>query len=144
MRRYRVAGALIILFAVLFSADFASRGLAWRWMESLTGEESPVAQVRGMAEWLGNLTRPQLQTEPLVAIQYVDANPHGVNTFLEQEVEDAKRDRQVEMVAEAGFGWLRQEFPWEDIEIHGRGDFEDRRNDRDGDGDIDADDVISA
>ncbi|MBE0691063.1 MAG: hypothetical protein IH587_13170, partial [Anaerolineae bacterium] len=76
--------------------------------------------------------------------QYVDANPYGVNTFLEQEVEVAKRDRQVEMIAEAGFGWLRQEFPWEDIEIHARDDFEDRRNDRDGDGDIDADDVISA
>ncbi|MEA3341178.1 MAG: hypothetical protein U9R15_14540, partial [Chloroflexota bacterium] len=24
--------------------------------------------------------------------------------------------------------WLRQEFPWEDIEIHGQGDFEDRRH----------------
>jgi hypothetical protein len=32
------------------------------------------------------------------------------------------------MVADAGFHWLRQEFPWEDIEIHGKGDFEDRRH----------------
>ena len=32
------------------------------------------------------------------------------------------------MAADAGFHWLRQEFPWEDIEIHGKGDFEDRRH----------------
>jgi hypothetical protein len=32
------------------------------------------------------------------------------------------------MISEAGFKWIRQEFPWEDIEIHGKGDFEDRRN----------------
>ena len=33
------------------------------------------------------------------------------------------------MAAQAGFLWLRQEFPWEDIEIHAKGDFEDRRHD---------------
>jgi hypothetical protein len=32
------------------------------------------------------------------------------------------------MAANAGYHWLRQEFPWEDIEIHGKGDFEDRRH----------------
>jgi hypothetical protein len=39
-----------------------------------------------------------------------------------------KRERLVRMAAEAGYHWLRQEFPWEDIEIHGKGDFEDRRH----------------
>ena len=34
------------------------------------------------------------------------------------------------MAAAAGYHWLRQEFPWEDIEIHGKGDFEDRRQSR--------------
>jgi hypothetical protein len=64
----------------------------------------------------------------------VDVNPFGINTFLEQEVEPEKRERSVQMIADAGFHWLRQEFPWEDIEIHGRGDFVDRRNDLNGDG----------
>ena len=32
------------------------------------------------------------------------------------------------LAKEAGYHWLRQEFPWQDIEIHGKGDFEDRRN----------------
>jgi len=144
LRRYFVVLAALVVFVLLLAADLVSHGLAWRWMESLTGEEAPVAQMRGMVEWVGNFTRPQPRGEPLVPIDYVDASPYGINTFLEQEVEEAKRARQVEMIAEAGFGWLRQEFPWQDIEIHERGDFEDRRNDRDGDGDIDADDAISA
>jgi hypothetical protein len=54
--------------------------------------------------------------------------PFGINVFLEQEVEPEKRERTLQMVSEAGFKWIRQEFPWEDIEIHGKGDFEDRRH----------------
>ncbi|MCP4425485.1 MAG: glycoside hydrolase family 5 protein, partial [Chloroflexi bacterium] len=34
----------------------------------------------------------------------------------------------LQLINEAGFRWIRQEFVWEDIEIHGKGDFEDRRN----------------
>lgn len=51
-----------------------------------------------------------------------------MNTFLELEVEPEKVDRSLAMIAAAGFGWIRQEFPWEDIEIHGKGDFQDRRH----------------
>jgi len=54
--------------------------------------------------------------------------PFGINVFLEQEVEPEKRERTLQMISEAGFCWIRQEFPWEDIEIHGKGDFEDRRH----------------
>jgi hypothetical protein len=101
-------------------------------MWSLTGEEAPAAQLRGMVEWLGNFTRVQPRTEPDAQLQHVEVNPYGINTFLEQEVEPAKRERQAQMIAEAGFRWIRQEIPWEDIEIHGRGDFIDRRNDPNG------------
>ncbi len=97
-------------------------------MWSLTGEEAPLAQLRGMVEWLGNVTREQPNTAPDVPIQHTDVNPYGINTFLEQEVEPAKREQQVKMIAEAGFHWLRQQFPWQDIEIAGRGDFTDARN----------------
>jgi hypothetical protein len=117
-----------VLFLALLSLDLFSRGLAWRLFWSLTGEESPLAQVRGMVELAGNAIRTPPQTEPLIPIQHTDVNPYGVNTFLQLEVEPSKRERQVQMIAEAGFGWIRQQFPWEDIEIHGRGDFEDRRN----------------
>ena len=40
----------------------------------------------------------------------------GVNTFLEQEVEPAKRQRSLELLRAAGIAWIRQELPWEQIE----------------------------
>ena len=64
-------------------------------------------------------------------IQHADLNPFGVNVFLEQEADPAKRELAVKLAADAGYHWLRQEFPWEDIEIHGKGDFEDRRHEPD-------------
>ena len=129
--------ALVIL-ATLLGLDLANRGLAWRTFWSITGEETPLAQVRGMVEWLGNFTRLQPSTAPYIPVQHTGMNPFGVNTFLEAEVLPENRERQLQMIADAGFGWIRQQFVWEDIEIHGRGDFEDRRNDVDQDGQIDA------
>ncbi|MCC6801828.1 MAG: hypothetical protein IT319_03000, partial [Anaerolineae bacterium] len=126
------AGVLVLVGAALLALDLANHGLAWRVMWSLTGEEAPLAQVRGMVEWLGNVTRDQPNTAPDVPIQHAGVNPYGINTFLEQEVEPVKRERQIQMIAEAGFHWIRQEIPWQDIEIHARGDFIDRRNNPDG------------
>ena len=94
----------------------------------VTGEESLPAQIRGGLEWLGNITRRQPKTDDLVPVANAGVSPFGVNTFLQEEVEPEKRELAVQMIADAGFRWIRQEFPWEDIEIHGKGDFEDRRH----------------
>lgn len=123
-----------LIFLILLALDLTNHGVAWRLFWSLTGEETPLAQVRGMVEWTGSLIRQGPDTAPGVAMNHTTENPFGINTFLEQEVEPAKREQQIQMIADAGFGWIRQEFAWEDIEIHGRGDYEDRRNDTDGDG----------
>lgn len=82
----------------------------------------------GLLQWSLQWTRPLPHTHDDVSVTYRDLPPFGVNTFLEQEVEPEKRDRSLQMIADAGFQWIRQEFPWEDIEIHGKGDFEDRRH----------------
>ncbi|MFN8377968.1 MAG: cellulase family glycosylhydrolase [Anaerolineae bacterium] len=134
-RRWRIAGALFVILlvaSVLLALDLANRGVAWQVFWSLTGEEEPVAQLRGMVELLGNATRQPPDTAPNVPVQGTNASPFGVNTFLEQEAEPAKREQIVQMIADAGFDWIRQQFVWEDIEIHGRGDFVDRRNDPNG------------
>ncbi len=131
-RRWRLLAVLAALAAALaaaLGADLAAHGLVWQALWSVTGEEQPAGQIRGFFEYLGNFTRRQPDTRPEIVPALAQVNPYGVNTFLQQEVEPAKRERQVQMIAEAGFHWIRQEFPWEDIEIHGRGDFEDRRND---------------
>ena len=45
------------------------------------------------------------------------ANPLGVNTFLQLETDDiSKIGRSLDMIKAGGFGFVRQEFPWQDIE----------------------------
>lgn len=94
----------------------------------LTGEEEVLSQLRGVVHWLNTAVRPHPQLAADADINFVDAVPFGVNTFLELEAEVVKREQSLEMIADAGFRFIRQEFPWEDIEIHGKGDFEDRRH----------------
>jgi hypothetical protein len=125
--------ALLFLGGLLF-ADLRSQGLVWRFLYNQTGEESLVGQVRGFVELLGNLIRPQPNTQPLTPIQHTDSPPYGMNVFLQKEVEEPKIRAMLQMIQEAGFVWLRQEFPWEDLEIDGRGQFTDSRNDLNGDG----------
>jgi hypothetical protein len=119
---------LVLGIAVLAVALLLTHPLWSDLLYSLTGEEFLPAQVRGTLEWLGNIARPRPDTEDWLPVANAGANPFGVNTFLEQEVEPQKRERAVQMIADAGFHWIRQEFSWEDIEIHGKGDFQDRRH----------------
>jgi len=93
-----------------------------------TGEQDPREQVKGLASYVYlQLTQPLPDLAPYTPIRYTDVSPFGVNTFLEQEVEPAKVARSLDLIREAGFGTIRQEFPWEDIEISAKGDFWDHR-----------------
>jgi len=106
---------------------FAYKLFAYK-LFAYTGEEDVLPQVRGMAQLTTNVLHPQPRTAPNAPIAHAGINPFGINVFLEQEVEIQKREQSLQMIADAGFHWVRQEFPWEDIEIHGKGDFEDRRH----------------
>jgi hypothetical protein len=46
-----------------------------------------------------------------------DVNPYGVNTFFSKEVEDWKKERTMQMIQQAGIGWIKQEFEWDQIEF---------------------------
>ncbi len=127
----------MLLLISLLGLDLRNRGLAWRLLWSQTGEEAPLAQLRGLVEVTGNLLRQPLATEPLAPIKHKSDIPYGVNTFLQHEVERPKIEAMLAMIRAAGFVWLRQEFPWEDLEVDGRGQFKDSRQDRDGDGVVD-------
>lgn len=129
-------GALVVilLLGTGLALDLANHGLAWQFFWSQTGEESPLAQIRGMIELPGNLLRPQPNLAAMTPIQHNGYHPYGINTFLNLEAESVKREEQLRLIAEAGFTWIRQQFSWEDIEVDGRGQFTDSRNDHDGDG----------
>lgn len=116
----------IILASLLILLLF--RASNHNFLRNWTGEESFKEQVKGLgALLLIRLTHAPPETAPYAPIAQVSLNPYAVNTFLEQEVEEAKIRRSLQMIRDAGFHWIRQQFPWEDIEIHGKGDFQDRR-----------------
>ena len=112
---------------LLMLLDLRQRGLAWQFLWSQTGEEQAPGQIRGIVEVAGNLIRFPLSTDPLAPINHKADIPYGINTFLEQEVERPKIEVMLRMISEAGFVWLRQEFPWEDLEFDGRGQFSNSR-----------------
>ncbi len=118
-----IVTTMTIVFA-LFIAVTRSRLPYW------TGEEELLSQVRGVLDLLQTPTRPQPRVSVYMPVENVNICPFGVNTFFEQEVEYAKIERGMRMIRDAGFCWIRQEFPWEDIEIHGKGDFLDLRNEQ--------------
>ncbi|HRQ36409.1 MAG TPA: cellulase family glycosylhydrolase [Chloroflexota bacterium] len=95
----------------------------------LTGEAKLAGQLRGVLHWLNTAVRPPPDLAPDANMENTAVSPFGVNTFLQNEAEEGKRARSLELARQAGFTFMRQEFPWEDIEIHGKGDFVDRRND---------------
>ena len=137
--RKRLGRLVILLLAALclLGLDLSARGLAWRFLWSQTGEEQPAGQIRGLVEVAGNLIRRPPATDPLTPLDNKADIPYGINTFLEQEVERPKIEAMLRLIRQAGFVWLRQEFPWEDLEVDGRGRFTDSRLDRDGDGESD-------
>ena len=133
-QRLSLAVLVLLILVLLLGFDLRSRGLVWQFFWSQTGEEETLGQIRGMLELAGNLIRYPLDTDPLAPIDHKADIPYGINTFLEQEVERPKIEAVLSMIRDAGFVWLRQEIPWEDLEIDGRGQFTDTRQDHDGDG----------
>jgi hypothetical protein len=138
----------LLIVAVIIGAlgiglwlDIANRGLFWRFAWSVTGREDAIGQIRGVVQYAGNIFRPSPRLDPFTPVNHAGVSPFGINTFLEQEPDPAKVEASLQMIADTGFDWIRQQFIWADIEIAGKGDFIDARNDMDGDG---INDAISA
>lgn len=64
--------------------------------------------------WDNASTRPASASDH--QIPHTSVNPYSVNTFLSQEVEPWKREKTVEMISLAGIGWIKEGFPWSEIE----------------------------
>jgi hypothetical protein len=63
-------------------------------------------------------------------IPNTDVNPFGANFFLDREVEEWKLRKTLEMASEAGLAWVKQQFPWEEIEPVQKGEYYDERTRR--------------
>jgi len=132
MLKNRLITGILAGLVALAALGVWQRDSLQRFMFERTGEEDLLPQLRGMGQYLVSVTRKPPRTQPYTPVTHVGVNPFGINTFWQLEPDPEKRERQAQLVSEAGFHWIRQEFAWEDIEIHGRGNFVDRRNDPDG------------
>ena len=54
--------------------------------------------------------------ESVYPIRHADVHPYGINTRFDQEPDWEKVERGMALLEEAGFRYIRQVFPWEDIE----------------------------
>jgi len=131
-RKARITSAVLAAILLLGLALVRLTATASEFLRDWTGEQKLVEQIKGLgALVLIRLEQPTLDVQPYEPIPHSSMNPYGINTFLEQEVDDWKIHRSLRLISEAGFKWIRQEFPWEDIEIEGKGVFRDRRQGRD-------------
>ncbi|MFP3896905.1 MAG: hypothetical protein ACLFV5_08760 [Anaerolineales bacterium] len=60
---------------------------------------------------------------PTRTIPNTDINPYGADFFLAREVEPWKLDKTLQMATDAGIGWAKQHFLWEEIEPVRKGEF---------------------
>lgn len=127
-KHWRWGMAALLLAGLVGGVGYAQRTAVQAVLFNLTGETALGSQVRALGMLALDQLRPPLDLQPEAPSAHTGVNPYGLNTFLQQEVEPAKRARQVQLIADAGFHWLRQEFPWADIEVCGKGNFEDCRN----------------
>lgn len=70
----------------------------------------------------------KIPPQPLRTLPDTDVNPYGANFFLQYEAEPWKVDKTLQMAREAGLGWAKQHFPWEDIELKKGRFWDDRLN----------------
>jgi hypothetical protein len=67
-------------------------------------------------------------TPSLAPIAWADVPQLGVNAYnIQFEPDRANITRTLVMARDLGAHYVRMQLPWEDVEIHAKGDFEDRR-----------------
>ncbi len=118
--------ALLLLVALALLIGFRRNDLH-QLLADWTGEEDTSYQLRGLGYIALSVLQPSHQTADFAPLPYTDAPPFGANTFFEQEVEEAKIRQSMQLLHDAGFRFIRQEFPWEDLEKPSKGQFWDTK-----------------
>ena len=130
----RSRGLALLLLAIPLLAALAITALSRTessraWMRSVTGEENWWEQFKGTGALVQlSFIGPRVELEPDRPVAHKSGSPMGTNTFFQLEPDPEVVRRSFEMLSNADIRFARQHFPWEDIEIHASGDFEDRRN----------------
>ncbi|MBI3970138.1 MAG: O-antigen ligase family protein [Chloroflexi bacterium] len=82
--------------------------------------------------WIGRTVydRGVVYGEPGPAMPDLDGPQRAINTQLELEPDAEARRRSLQLIRDAGFGWIRQQFAWSALEVGGKGQFWDYERDR--------------
>ncbi|MBN1399398.1 MAG: cellulase family glycosylhydrolase, partial [Anaerolineae bacterium] len=123
----RVVHFLLALLGVCLACGlwiYLNRPFVRHILAHWTGEDDLVEQIKGVGALVYlRLVQSPPRTDAYVPIAHTGVSPYGVNTFLEQEADPDQVERSLALISAAGFHWIRQEFPWEDIEISAKGDY---------------------
>ena len=86
----------------------------------------------GLGLWAGRqvLDRGVVYGDPGPPFPEHDVTARAVNTQLELEPDDVSMARTLDLVRDAGFGWIRQQVSWADIEPGHKGNFWDFERNR--------------
>ncbi len=120
-RRKRTSVFAFLLLLILIAALVVE----WQWLAPIPANDARAAD----AVTLRNKTAPPDPNRPRL-IPFTDVNPYGVNIFLQNEVEDYKKALTIQQVSELGAGWVKQQFPWDELEFK-KGCYFDARNNKD-------------
>jgi polysaccharide biosynthesis protein PslG len=120
--RIGVAALLLAVVAVGF-LDF---GLGRETIRRRVKPLIPIEMRHEVVAFFSGFQAPSSLTADLEPIRHVGVPPYGVNVFLEQEVEEAKVRRTMEMARDGGFTLIRQQLVWGEIEVPAKGQFVDR------------------
>lgn len=74
-----------------------------------------IAETLVLSPW----TEPTAGQPPrqVTSVPLAEVNQYGVNVFLQKEVDRWKRENTLEMAQEMGSVWIKQQFPWAEIEF---------------------------
>ncbi len=78
--------------------------------------------------WYTGLLAAPINTADMTPMREAGMNPFGVNVFLEQEVDEDKIRQSLQMARDAGFGWIKQQVLWSEIEVPQKGRYFDEKN----------------
>ncbi len=118
--RRRAIVATLLLFAQIVALIFE-----WQWLAPPAAAD--VSAAAGIS--LSGATAAPNSNQPRL-IPFTDVNPYGVNIFLQDEVEDYKKELTMQQVSDLGAGWVKQQFPWDELEFS-KGKFFDEKNNKD-------------
>jgi len=117
----------VLIFCAIVPAFLLQRQAIHQALADWTGEEDSSYQLRALGFLALALFQPPRDTADYAPMPYTDMPPFGVNTFFEQEVQEEKIRAGMQLLSEAGFHFIRQEFPWEDLEQPRKGEFFDAK-----------------